>query len=308
MLVVGILTLQSKAEVRRAIRRSWKPDPDLVLRFVIRCGSTPPRSDFVCVGSRRGRPKSMEWLMEAPLLFPNASWIAKSDDDTWIHVPHILEELRGLHPDGTLMGLGMIMMKRKPKDVFGGTFDSFDDFSDLSKRGRYPFLQGGFRVYSRDVLHDARMKAQLLRYRRLYERHDGPIGEDAASMRAIERAFPNRTFKIMHMTWSRSHFLQHNWKSHPGGGMGWVHPSNASTVVHWVKYGPQAFRFLRAFSGAGSPPFAFRSFEFRWHPGSRIFAPSNASAWKCYRRVCGAWGCHAPYRGERISTYLNTCT
>ena len=79
----------------------------------------------------------------APALAPNAFWIAKADDDAWVNLPSVLAELRLTSPRWTMLGLGMFMSIGASK--FRGTFDEVREPRDV-----YPFMQGGFRVYSAD--------------------------------------------------------------------------------------------------------------------------------------------------------------
>lgn len=308
MLVVGVLTRPSKHEIHRAMLDTWmKPRNNFEARFVMNCDRKrfPPPPGSICTSNAgrnplaRGRIKSFEWLAIAPRMFPMARWIAKADDDVWVNVPVILRELSGSAPEWTMLGLGMYMSEDKLR--FEGTFDE----AWTHPRAVFPFMQGGFRVYSSDILHDRMVQNCLRRNKNVFMANKKQIGEDVLSAWSIGQGQPNRTLTLLHQTWTRFHFLQHNWETYPQGGMGWVHPTNASEVVHWLKYGSREFHMLQ--DTVTSTNAAFPSHVFRWIPSQHRVWPEDSARWNCYRRVCAKFGCHAPHRGASLSTYLLEC-
>ena len=177
----------------------------------------------------------------------------------------------------------------------------------LRRKKVYPFLQGGFYALSRDLiallLPRARslLEAERERMRRLR------IGEDVFIFYALHEALAaaNRSMSLRHLTWTRSHWLP----KRPERGifaLGWVYPSNASTVVHWIKHRPSDMELVHNVSG-GAVVGAFAPFRFVWSAAHRRLehaAWHQLARWSIYRKCCWIYGCHAPYRGGDIKLFL----
>ena len=130
------------------------------------------------------------------------------------------------------------------------------------------------------------------------------LGEDAFVFSAIHLALAKAglCYRLRHLTWTRFHNLPKS-VSAKGGGMGWIFPSNSSSVVHWIKHGE--FHIVHNESNAART--AFRPFRFIWRPRSlRIehAAQRQQTRWSIYRKNCWIFGCHAPYRGGELRRFV----
>ena len=95
---------------RAVIRDSWlKARANFAVRFVLRCGDLPSshpvhtEADALCtrVSVRETRHRGpilalVAWLREAPRLYPSARFIAKADDDVYLHLGDLEHHLRAI--------------------------------------------------------------------------------------------------------------------------------------------------------------------------------------------------------------------
>lgn len=134
------------------------------------------------------------------------------------------------------------------------------------------------------------------------------MGEDGFIFYALHRAArrTNANYTLRHLTWTRSHYLTNNPRQNARGGMGWVYPSNATTVVHWLKMGQRLHWNIvhNATSMTSSP--AFPAFRFDWHARTQRLGLDEweSRRWERYLTICGMWGCHAPYRGGAVEQFI----
>ena len=120
IVAVGILSAPEFTERRMGVRASWLRWPDVssglvAARFALRCLDAPPwlehmlqleerrYSDTVCLGvahneTRLRGPVLMlaAWLAHAPRAFPTARFVAKVDDDSYVHLPRLVGLLRNV--------------------------------------------------------------------------------------------------------------------------------------------------------------------------------------------------------------------
>lgn len=149
---------------------------------------------------------------------------------------------------------------------------------------------------------------------RLWRTYAEPIktwkmGEDGFMFYALHLAAgrENANYTLRHLTWTRSHYLTNRPRRDKRGGMGWVYPSTATTLVHWLKSGKLAhWNLVHNITGATNSP-AFPAFKFEWHARAARFEmdPKGLRRWQRYLRICKVWGCHAPHRGGDLSEFLH---
>ena len=209
-------------------------------------------------------------------------------------------ELSSLTPWREAYGLVNMMKpwhKSGPyKHQFSGLLESLSDPPGHNGKGIYPFLQGGFYALTRDLVQMLLPEAVRLWTAFANKIHRWEMGEDGFIFAALHLAAgrANANYTLRHLTWTRAHYLTARPQRDKRGGMGWVHPSAATTLVHWLK------------SARRSDRPAFPAFRLEWHPRSARFEmdPRSLARWQCYLRICGTWGCHAPHRGGSLSEFL----
>ena len=118
VLAVGILSAPEFVQRRMAVRASWLRWPEVTegqvaARFAVRClgapvwmeqvlqAETSRYADVACLAvphneTRVRGPVLMlaAWLAYAPRTFPSAQFIGKCDDDSYLHIPRLLQLLR----------------------------------------------------------------------------------------------------------------------------------------------------------------------------------------------------------------------
>ena len=256
LVAIGVATMRAKlATVKVRILSTWGSliPPAVVLRFVVVCREgTLAESDIVCSQHDEEHPKTIAWFRHALLTFPHTPWIAHSDDDTWVNPRVLARELRLIPPRQEAYGLIFLTLwAGGGKNVSFPIIESFADPVDVNARSRnkkpdgstvgnrsflYPFLQGGFYALTRDLVEI------LVPVARGFWKADAAwirrqtLGEDAFLFGAlhIAAARANLTYKLNHLSWSRYHDLPDK-PERMVFGMGWVFPTEASTVVHYVK-------------------------------------------------------------------------
>lgn len=112
-LAIGVLSTIGFEQRRAAVRESWmtfRSPTTVTIEFVLRCGGLPARhalrreADVLCSpvphteGRLRGPLLAMLWWFEYAAN-SNASFIAKADDDVYVHVPDLLRIFRAIPPD-----------------------------------------------------------------------------------------------------------------------------------------------------------------------------------------------------------------
>ena len=313
-LAVGIMNSRYKRHFeRRMILQTWAtmlPESQLVIRFVQRCTQSTP--SVVCVDVEDEHPKAIAWFQRALVLFPSAQWICHSDDDVYMQARQVHFELSKLTPRAEVYGLINIM---KPWEASGPYKHQFHGILEQFKRpnveiqgGKYPFMQGGFYAMTRDLVEMLIPDALSL-----WQRFQQPIlkfkmGEDAMMFNALHLAAKRQkaSYTLRHVTWTRSHYLPARPRHDKRGGMGWVFPSTATTVVHWLKSGRLVhWNLVHNATGSTSRP-AFPAFRFDWDAGAERFTMDARSLarWQAYVNICGIWGCHAPYRGGDLAEFV----
>ena len=311
-----------RAFERRTIMSTWGsmlPDSRLAVRFVQRCRScnqTKHRScvKVVCVDEETEHQKAIAWFRLALDLFPRAQWICHSDDDVFVQARQVYAELSSLRPWREAYGLvNMMRAWRRSgpyKNQFSGLLESLSDPPvDLSD-GIYPFLQGGFYALTRDLVHMLLPDAVRLWTAFESEIHRWKMGEDGLIFYALHLAAgrANANYTLRHLTWTRAHYLTARPQHEKRGGMGWVHPSAATTLVHWIKSARRPdWNLVQNITGSADRP-AFPAFRLEWHPRSARFEmdPRSLARWQRYLRICGTWGCHAPHRGGSLSEFVGS--
>lgn len=135
ILAVGILSAPEFTERRMGVRASWLRWPDVAsgvvaTRFALRCLHAPPwleqmlqleerrYSDTVCLEvahneTRLRGPVLMlaAWLAHAPRAFPTARFVAKVDDDSYVHLPRLVGLLRNVptaYPSASRVYIGKL--------------------------------------------------------------------------------------------------------------------------------------------------------------------------------------------------------
>jgi len=224
-------------------------------------------------------------------------------------------ELSSLTPWREAYGLVNMMKtwhKSGPyKHQFSGLLESLSDppgHTGHNGNGIYPFLQGGFYALTRDLVQMLIPEAVRLWTTFENEIHRWQMGEDGFIFYALHLAAgrANANYSLRHLTWTRAHYLTARPQRDKRGGMGWVHPSAATTLVHWLKSARRSdWNLVRNITGATDRP-AFPAFRLEWHPRAARFEmdPRSLERWQRYLRICGTWGCHAPHRGGSLSDFL----
>ena len=330
-IVLGVLTTPSSPQPD-LILSTWAsllPDAAVGVRFVRECsGSRSATRRFVCVDQCARDPKAIAWLRLAPSLFPRARWIGKVDDDAYVQTVQVHSDLSQLEPRASAYGLINLLRRAKPwrptlvDPRFGGNLEDFGVDPIQKVRWKFsPFLMGAAYVLSRDLLQLASAEMAAL-WARVRDANATEMAwrpkEDAIVGHAIHQAArrARRTYRLHHLTWTRLH----NFPAQCGragcgakrkaGGMGWVYPSAASTIVHWLKSGGGGFGWERTHAvlrRAHVP--AFAPFVFTWNAsrgsGGRFEADEAVRRrWASYRRHCWIFGCHAPHRGANLSEWI----
>ena len=198
---------------------------------------------------------------------------------------------------------------------FAGLLEQIRDPPRQKGKGAYPFLQGGFYALTRDLVHMLIPDAVRLWTTLKHEIIKWKMGEDGFIFYALHLAASREhaNYTLRHLTWTRAHYLTERPQRDKRGGMGWVYPSAATTLVHWLKSGRVShWSFVQNITGSTDRP-AFPAFRLEWHPRSASFEmdPRSLAQWQRYLCICGTWGCHAPYRGGSLSDFLagrNTAT
>ena len=229
---------------------------------------------------------------------------------TW----QVYAELSSLRPWREAYGLvNMMRAWRRSgpyKNQFSGLLESLSDPPvDLSD-GIYPFLQGGFYALTRDLVQILLPDAVRLWTAFESEIHRWKMGEDGLIFYALHLAAgrANANYTLRHLTWTRAHYLTARPQHEKRGGMGWVHPSAATTLVHWIKSARRPdWSLVQNITGSADRP-AFPAFRLEWHPRSARFEmdPRSLARWQRYLRICGTWGCHAPHRGGSLSEFVGS--
>ena len=343
--VVSMVGRQKSQQSQHQIWRTWAsslPDHLVAVRFVLHAKAPYNSSAHVPWHPQPGmitwsdyedeHRKTIDWFAKALGLFPNTPWISHADDDTYVNTHVLYHELSRILPPIKeaygLMYCGDDWRHHKvsvPRQQYIGKaieayLDPVRQIGHVIKRKpsaeqlaepqlkQYPFMQGGFYVLSRDLASLAIEEAL-----RLWEAHSPLInwervGEDAFVFLALHRAAAaaNLTYRLRHLTWTRSHFLPAQPLTHKDGGMGWVFPSNSSSVVHWIKYGDM--HLVHSVLRHTRRP-AFAPFSFTWDARRQVLAHGRQmqlARWSIYRKCCWIFGCHAPYRGGQLDEcFLN---
>lgn len=294
LVAIGVVTmLPSKRDLRgqedaalgaalnpraEAIRASWAtmmPQHRVAVRFVIRCDK--PELELIpmvwCSRSQLEHPKTIEWFAHALREYPNTPWISHADDDAWVNTRVLYHELIRIPPVREAYGL-MMFMRLDFDNRIVPNMGQFRDPSLVNTRTKekgstlYPFMQGGFYTLSRDMVGSLVPYADSM-YQGDFNRSrlkQLKLGEDAFVFLALHKAAAasNTSYRMRDLTWTRSHFLPAN----PGRmefAMGWHYPSNASSVVHWIKHDVADFWLVHNISGGTRQP-AFAPFRWEWHP------------------------------------------
>ena len=317
MIAIGVMTTATGRPWRNG--RSglpWDalvPDSLVAVRYVLRCTS-PHQPRVVCVSEEALIPKVASWLREALRRFPHAGFICKTDDDSYVQTAQVHADLSRLEPRARAYGLVEVMERTRPflelprsHPRFGAILEQYSSIP-VVRYNRSPFLMGAFWGLSRDLaaLVPARMRvlhASIVEATNRSALDWTPLEDALVGYSLHEVAHAARVpYHLHHLTWTRVHHYADD-----KGGMGWVLPSAASTVVHWLKGGAQQWRKTHDLMATADTP-RLAPFVFRWNPKFRTFGALEAdnatlARWQVYRDVCGKWGCHAPLRGGDVDTF-----
>ena len=131
-LAIGVLSAPEFTERRMGLRASWLRWPavasgQVVARFATRCLGAPAWlaevlrvetrrfADITCLNvqyneTRLRGPVLMlaAWLAHAPRAFPTVGYVAKVDDDSYVHIPRLVQLLRAVHAPHRLVYLGKL--------------------------------------------------------------------------------------------------------------------------------------------------------------------------------------------------------
>ena len=114
--VLGVLSHAPQQRLRDAWRRHILPvaSPDIAVRFVMRGFGVPTHvnleakshGDVILLRANSSLPRGTGplvslrlWYSCALSAFPQAAYIGKADDDTFVHLPSISRQLQALSPD-----------------------------------------------------------------------------------------------------------------------------------------------------------------------------------------------------------------
>eukprot|EP00310_Coccolithus_braarudii_P006660 CAMPEP_0183380520 /NCGR_PEP_ID=MMETSP0164_2-20130417/125975_1 /TAXON_ID=221442 /ORGANISM="Coccolithus pelagicus ssp braarudi, Strain PLY182g" /LENGTH=257 /DNA_ID=CAMNT_0025558117 /DNA_START=466 /DNA_END=1236 /DNA_ORIENTATION=+ len=233
----------------------------------------------------------------------------KTDLDSYVQTQQLFADLSMLPTRGQAYGLGHFMRRKRPRvkeliePIFYSYFESlwtrgpFDlnrQWGRMRRMGLYPFVSGPFYALTRDLV--ACMLNGLEEWSNVSAARNTSaisLGEDAFIFFALHvgTTRTNGTVTFQHVTWTRSHNLP-SARADVGRpakpGMGWMHPSSTSFIVHWLKFGKWQWRLVHTTLANASTP-VFTPFAFRWHARSSTFehaAAGQASRWAAYIRIC----------------------
>ena len=312
LLALGILSGGAHTELRDAARQTWlRFDP--VGQSVVACfavGVPPPafgdalhaemarHADLIFVNATAvadgsAMQAAFGWWLAAPARFPRATYIGKTDDDSFVHIPRLLAHLGGLSCEETTGGgravyAGHLQFTTpNPRKAEGCTIwaNNFEEAQELyTKRGcaalgarpPVPFAIGALQVASRQLAGWVASSAQVRRAAAAtIEEADcagGGSTQDKPACR-LEDAYTGQwmsraplAVSYVRMSWRLVHDLRCHVKHsrlHPSNV-----PTNASVAIHklkrrgaleylWRLYGNGSWHNARAHESAACWELAF---------------------------------------------------
>ena len=223
---------------RAVIRDSWlKARANFAVRFVLRCGELPSshpvhtEADALCTGVsvRETRHRGpilalVAWLREAPRLYPSARFIAKADDDVYLHLGDLEHHLRAIPAAAAATAYygytGFFTLVQHGDDFFNfvgwspqegyaasaarrGVASRCASNASWSCAGPFPMVCGPFIALGRDaaaaLVREPRLDGELDALSRLPRKHPFVVEDawlGAALWRFVGRSLPINVFTL----------------------------------------------------------------------------------------------------------------